>query len=264
MSAASLAGKVALVTGASSGIGRAVATLLASRGASVALTARNTEALESLRSEIESSGGTAAVFPGDVTDDASVAEVVASATAHFKRLDILVNNAGVLQGGTTDAASMANWDFNMSTNARAPFLFLTSALPHLKEAGAGSVVNVSSVNGQQSFGGCVSYCASKAALDMMTRCASIDLAQYGIRVNAVSPGVTMTNLQKAGGLSDEAYDAFIDRSVRVTHPLAESLGRCASAEEIAESVCFFASPQSSFTTGAVLAVDGGRVNLGAR
>ena len=202
-----LHGKVALITGASSGIGAAVARLFAREGASVAATGRNEAALTALVEEIAGFGGSAKAFPGDVTDDAAVAAVVSATVSEFGGLNLLVNNAGVLQGGATDAATMENWDFNMSVNARAPFRFITQAIPHLKEAaaapaaegGGAAVVNVSSVNGQQSFGGCVSYCAAKAALDMVTRCASVDLAPFGIRVNSVNPGVTMTNLQKAGG-----------------------------------------------------------------
>mmetsp|Transcript_7932 Transcript_7932/g.12596 ORF Transcript_7932/g.12596 Transcript_7932/m.12596 type:complete len:162 (-) Transcript_7932:102-587(-) len=161
---------------------------------------------------------------------------------------------------------MANWDFNMNVNARAPFCFLMNAIPHLKavDQGTASVVNVTSVNGMQSFAGCVSYCASKSATDMMTRCASIDLAPFGIRVNSVNPGVVVTELQKRGGMSEEAYEGFLKRSIEVTHPLAASLGRCATPEEVAESILFLASDSSSFVTGTHLTVDGGRRNLGAR
>jgi NAD(P)-dependent dehydrogenase (short-subunit alcohol dehydrogenase family) len=185
-------------TGASSGIGAAVAKLFAKEGASVAATGRNEAALAALVEDIASAGGSAKFFAADVTDDAAVAGVVDSAVREFGALDILVNNAGVLQGGATDDATMDNWDFNFSVNARGPFCFLTQAIPHLKksaaaegsaEGGAGggaggfrtaAVVNVSSVNGQQSFGGTVSYCAAKAALDMVTRCASVDLAPHGV------------------------------------------------------------------------------------
>ena len=107
---------------------------------------------------------------------------------------------------------MANFDFNMSVNIRAVFCFIQNCVPHLKESNDSSIVNVSSVNGIQSFGGCMSYCASKAACDMIMRCASVDLAPYGIRVNNVNPGVVITKLQKRGGLSDEQYEAFVQRS----------------------------------------------------
>ena len=124
-----------------------------------------------------------------MTNDNDVSNVVSSVVKEFGGLNILVNNAGVLKGGTTDAVDMANFDFNMSVNARAVFCFIQNCVPHLKESNDSSIVNVSSVNGIQSFGGCMSYCASKAACDMIMRCASVDLAPYGIRVNNVNPVV---------------------------------------------------------------------------
>ena len=260
-----LVNKVALVTGASSGIGRATARLFAREGAKVAATGRNEDALNSLVTEIENEGGHAIAIPADITDDASVKDCVGRTVSHFGQLNILVNNAGVLAGGAVGDATMENWDFNMNVNARAPFCFLTNAVPYLKEAGKDSaVVNVSSVNGLQSFGGTASYCCSKAAVDMLTRCASVDLAPFGIRVNSVNPGVVITNLQKTGGMSDDAYEAFVKRSIEVTHPLASALGRCAQPEEVADCILFLASGQSSFVTGTTLTVDGGRGNLGAR
>ena len=262
-----LSGQGALVTGASSGIGAAVAKLFAQHGAKVAATGRNEAALAALVAEIEGGGGLCKAFPADVTDDAAVTRVVSQTVQEFGALSILVNNAGVLRGGATDVATMTNWDFNFDVNARAPFCYLVESVPHLKvaaEAGGAAVVNVSSVNGQQSFGGCVAYCASKAALDMVTKCASVDLAPFGIRVNSVNPGVTMTNLQKAGGLTEAQYGAFVERSISTTHPLATFRGSCASPDEVAQAVLFLASDQSSFTTGSILCVDGGRLNLGAR
>jgi NAD(P)-dependent dehydrogenase (short-subunit alcohol dehydrogenase family) len=261
----SLLNKIALITGASSGIGLATARLFAKEGAIVAATGRNQMALDSLVSEINASGGQAKAFVGDVANDADVKKVVESTVQEFGGLHILVNNAGVLKGGATDAVDMENFDFNMSVNARGVFCFLHHAIPHLKTSGGNaSVVNVSSVNGMQSFGGCVSYCASKAACDMITRCASVDLAPYGIRVNSVNPGVVLTELQKRGGLTDEAYKGFVKRSMEVTHPLSEALGRCAQPEEVAECILFLSSEKSSYVTGTNLTVDGGRRNAGMR
>ena len=265
MASGKLAGKVALITGASSGIGRAAARLFAREGAKVCATGRNGAALDALVAEIIEAGGTALAIPADVTDDAAVAACVETAVSSFGGLNILVNNAGVLQGGAVGEADMDNFDFNMAVNARAPFCFLRNAVPHLKAAGGDSaVVNVSSVNGLQSFGGTAAYCMSKAAVDMLTRCASVDLAPFGIRVNSVNPGVVATNLQKTGGMSEEAYAGFVQRSIEVTHPLAASLGRVCQPEEVGECVLFLASPQASFVTGTTLTVDGGRGNLGAR
>lgn len=109
-----------------------------------------------------------------------------------------------------------------------------------------------------------SYCMSKAALDQLTRCASVDLAQFGIRVNSVNPGVIETNLQKAGGMSDPKYKAFLERSITTTHPLAGSLGRVGQPEEVGELIAFLISDKAKFITGECIAIDGGRQNLGAR
>ena len=259
-----LANRIALITGASSGIGLATAKLFARQGCKVAATGRNQKALDKLIQDIEAEGGIAKAFSGDVTNDNDVSNVVSSVVKEFGGLNILVNNAGVLKGGTTDAVDMANFDFNMSVNARAVFCFIQNCVPHLKESNDSSIVNVSSVNGIQSFGGCMSYCASKAACDMIMRCASVDLAPYGIRVNNVNPGVVITELQKRGGLSDEQYEAFVQRSTEVTHPLSASLGRCAQPEEVAECILFLASDKASYVTGTTLKVDGGRGNAGMR
>lgn len=185
----------------------------------------------------------------------------------YGKINILINNAGVLKGGAVgnDENALDTWDFNMNVNARAPFSFITQAVPHLKQQDQSAIVNVSSVNGMQSFGGTAAYCASKSALDMLMRCASIDLAPFGIRVNNVNPGVVITELQKTGGMDDETYAGFIQRSIDVTHPLSASLGRCCEPNEIAECVLFLAdSKRSSYVTGTTLKVDGGRTNLGAR
>eukprot|EP00747_Dinoflagellata_sp_TGD_P207665 gnl/TRDRNA2_/TRDRNA2_81215_c0_seq1.p1 gnl/TRDRNA2_/TRDRNA2_81215_c0~~gnl/TRDRNA2_/TRDRNA2_81215_c0_seq1.p1 ORF type:complete len:278 (-),score=45.79 gnl/TRDRNA2_/TRDRNA2_81215_c0_seq1:65-856(-) len=261
-----LQGLTALVTGATSGIGLATARLFAREGAKVAATGRNQEALDSLVKEIEGAGGCAKAFAGDVTQPADVEHIVGASASALGGLDVLVNSAGVLKGSPADTADLANFDYNMNINARGVFCFMHHAIPHLKKSGPGraSVVNVSSINGSQSFGGTMTYCASKAAVDMMTRCASVDLAPFGIRVNAVSPGVVITELQKRGGLNDEQYAGFVKRSVEVTHPLAAALGRCAEPDEVAKCILFLASSQSSYVTGSILPCDGARRNLGAR
>ena len=136
---------------------------------------------------------------------------------------------------------LENYQYNMMTNTQAPFEIMVHAIPHLKQQShdaSPSIVNVSSVNGKQAFAGCVAYCMSKAAVDQLTRCASVDLAKDGIRVNAVNPGVIETNLQKTGGLSEQQYAAFLTRSIEVTHPLSASLGRVGQPEEVAELIAF--------------------------
>lgn len=264
-----LVGVRALVTGASSGIGRAIAVSFAREGAQVYATGRNKAALEALAAE----GGCAHFGAADLTEEGACAGVVAAAVADLGGLTTLVNSAGVLQGGAfgiaeaDGGASMASYDGNFAANTRAPFEMILRASPHLIAAGVAagpSVVNVSSVNGKQSFATLASYCGSKAAIDHIARVAALDLAPHGIRVNNVNPGVTVTPLQQRGGMSDEAYAAFLERSAAVTHPLGAATGDLSTPEDIADTVVFLASTKARFLTGEVICVDGGRQCLGAR
>jgi NAD(P)-dependent dehydrogenase (short-subunit alcohol dehydrogenase family) len=140
----------------------------------------------------------------------------------------------------------------MAINVRAPFRLMRAAAPHLK-ARKGSIVNVSSVNGLRSFPGVLAYCTSKAALDQLTRCAALEMAPFGVRVNAVNPGVTVTNLHTRGGMDDAAYAAFLERS-KATHPL----GRVGEADEVASLILFLASDRAANMTGETIPIDGGR------
>ncbi|KAL7486302.1 hypothetical protein ACHAW6_011900 [Cyclotella cf. meneghiniana] len=279
-----------LVTGASSGIGLATSQVLTKHGAHVVGTGRNSEALSQLKSKghivdfvVADIASSSIIDNSTIIDSSSPCKyVVEMANRILGGLTAVVNAAGVLQAGAADAVTVDNYDYNMNTNARASFEIMTHAIPYLKEAAASaasserkgaaqsnsfaspSIVNISSVNGKQSFPGCISYCMSKAAVDMMTRCASVDLAKYGIRVNSVNPGMVVTNLQKRGGISDAQYEAFLQRSIEVTHPLASYLGRCSTPEEVGELVAFLISDKARFITGECIAMDGGRQNLGAR
>lgn len=252
-----------LVTGASSGIGKATCEILSHYGASVVGIGRNELALASLKS----SGCIQDYIVADITASGECKRIVdTAATLLGGRLTTVVNAAGVLQTGAMDSIDLTNYDFNMNCNTRAPFEIMVHSIPFLKaeKIHGPSIINVSSVNGQRSFANCVSYCMSKAAIDQLTRCASVDLAKYGIRVNAVNPGVIETNLQLAGGLSAEQYASFLSRSIETTHPIAASLGRVGQPSEVGELIAFLVSDKAQFLTGECIVIDGGRQNLGAR
>jgi NAD(P)-dependent dehydrogenase (short-subunit alcohol dehydrogenase family) len=251
-------GRVALITGASSGIGWASSLLFARRGAGVALVARRADKLEDLAREIREEGGEALVVVADLTKEEDVERVVQETVAHFGRLDALVNNAGIIATGTVETTTLADWDVMMEINVRSPFYLMQLALPYLEKDG-GSVVNVSSVTGTRSFPGVLSYCVSKAAMDQLTRCVALEVADKGVRVNAINPGVVVTHLHREAGMNDEAYAAFLEHS-KTTHPL----GRVGEPEEVAELIYFLASPASGWITGATVPIDGGRALTCAR
>jgi NAD(P)-dependent dehydrogenase (short-subunit alcohol dehydrogenase family) len=250
--ARAFANKVAIVTGASSGIGRACALALAAGGASVAAAARDAAALDDVVAECTRSGGEAVAAAIDVTSSTGTDDLVSHTVARFGGIDVVVNAAGMIAMGTADDTSDELWDRVMDLNVRAPFRLMRAAFPQLK-ARRGAVVNVSSVNGQRVFPNLAAYNTSKAALDQLTRCAAIEWAPHGVRVNAVCPGVTVTNLHRRSGMTEEAYTAFLTRA-KETHPL----GRPGKAEEIAALVLFLASDRAGWVTGETVAIDGGR------
>lgn len=245
----SFAGKVVVVTGASSGIGQAAALALSREGASVVLVSRDAAALSETAA---SASGPTAVVAADVMADDTPARVVGEAVQRFGGLDVLVNAAGIIGTAATDATPDELFDRMMAINVRAPFRLMREAFPHLK-ARRGNVVNVSSVNGLRAFAGVAVYCASKAALDHLTRCAALDWAPHGVRANCVNPGVTVTNLHRRGGMDETRYAAFLERA-KETHPL----GRPGQVSEIADAILFLASDRASWVTGDTMAVDGGR------
>ena len=246
-----LKGKVALVTGATSGIGRATAVKLANDGAQVAIVGRRDTRLQEAAQAIGSTAEVLAVH-ADLATDAGVARAIDETVARFGGLDILVNAAGILVAGTLENTSLAAWDQTMNVNLRAVVHLMKLALPHLVER-RGNIVNVSSVTGLRSFPGVLAYSVSKAAIDQLTHCTALELAGKGVRVNAVNPGVVVTEAHRSGGMSDENYAKFLEHS-KTTHPL----GRVAQPEEIAELIAFLASDRASWITGATYAIDGGR------
>jgi NAD(P)-dependent dehydrogenase (short-subunit alcohol dehydrogenase family) len=242
----------AIVTGASSGIGRAAALKLATDGYSILAVGRDKAALDRVCAEVAASGGKAQPFVADVTSSEGPAAVVAAATKAFDGVDALVNAAGIIASGGVAETSDEAWDTMLGINVRAPFRLIREAAPALV-ARKGSVVNVSSVAGPRAFPGVAAYCVSKAAVDQLTRVAALDLAPKGVRVNAVNPGVVVTNLHRRSGMDESKYAEFLERS-KTTHPL----GRVGTPEEIAGVIAFLVSPASGWITGETVAIDGGR------
>lgn len=252
------AGKVAFVTGATSGIGQACALAFAAAGASVAAVGRQEEALREVEQKIRDAGAKPLTIKADLSDEHEAERAIEDTNRVFGGIDVLVNAAGHLSSGTIENTSLDAWDEMMNVNVRAVFQLMQKALPSLIER-RGNIVNVSSVTGLRAFPGVLAYCVSKAALDQLTRCASLELASKGVRVNAVNPGVVVTEIHKRGGMSEDAYAAFLEHS-KTTHPL----GRTGRPEEIASLVLYLASDQASWITGATYSIDGGRSQTCAR
>ena len=248
----SFTGKIVIVTGATSGIGKASAEAFGRDGAAVVAVGRDREALDAVVPSIVAAGGRAHGCAADVTAADAPDRIVRAATDTYGGVDVLVNAAGVIATGTLEATSDETWDAMMAVNLRAPFRLMRAAASSLVER-KGNVVNVSSVNGLRSFPGVLAYCVSKAGVDHLTRCAAIEMAPRGVRVNAVNPGVTVTNLHRRSGMGEPQYAAFLDRA-KETHPL----GRPGDAGEVAALILFLASDRAGWMTGETIPIDGGR------
>jgi NAD(P)-dependent dehydrogenase (short-subunit alcohol dehydrogenase family) len=241
-------GKVAFVTGASSGIGRACAVRFREEGASVFAVARREERL---KAELES------YAPADVRSEEQVEEAVRSCVETFGRIDYLINAAGVIGTGGVLDMSREEWERIFSINVDGVYVVTRHVAPHLIPT-RGAIVNISSVTSLRPYANLPAYCASKAAVDMITRCVALELAPHGVRVNAVNPGVVVTELHTASGAVPD-YEAFLERS-KTTHPL----GRVGQPEEIAALCAFLCSDEAGWITGGIYSIDGGRALLSAR
>ena len=250
--------RVALITGASSGIGRAAAIVFAENGYSVVAFGRNEGELGSLRDEVRGTEGSIRIHLGDITEVSHVDRLVSETIDSLGRIDVLVNAAGIIKSGNILDTTLDEWDKMMNVNLRSAFYLMQKCVPHLVET-KGNVVNVSSVTGTRAFPNVLAYCVSKAATDQLTRCSALELAPKGIRVNAVNPGVVVTNLHKRGGMNDEDYTKFLENA-KNTHPI----GRPGQPEEVADLIYFLASEKAAWITGATYEIDGGRAQTCAR
>jgi NAD(P)-dependent dehydrogenase (short-subunit alcohol dehydrogenase family) len=247
-----------VVTGASSGIGRETARLMAEAGATVLATGRNEAALRDLSDDLAGVPGTLSTIAGDLTDASFRDELLARIESDLKGLESLVNAAGIIASANWETTSLEAWDQMMDINLRSLFALTKSCIPYLVRS-QGSIVNVSSVTGTRAFPGVLAYCVSKAGVDQFTRCLALELAEQGVRVNAVNPGVVRTNLHRAGGMDEDRYAQFLEHS-RTTHPL----GRVGEPREVAGLIAFLASSDAGWITGETISIDGGRHQTCAR
>jgi 3-oxoacyl-[acyl-carrier protein] reductase len=246
----SVAGKVAIVTGAASGMGRATAHLFADEGARVAVVDLGSDRVKAVVDEINDAGGDAAGFVTDVSDPAQIHKLVDDVVAQFGGIDILVNNAGVsvLGGATTDEATFEDgWRHTFAVNLDAHARLIRAALPHLQASGAGRVVNIASTEGVIATGGLAAYTASKHGVIGLTKSLAVELGRTGVTVNCICPGPIRTGM--TAGIPEDAKETYAHRKV--------PLRRYGEPEEVAHGTLNFVLPASSFMNGAVLVVDGG-------
>ena len=250
-----LAGKVAVITGGGGGMGRATALLFAREGATIIIGDVDRAGGASAAAQIAAAGGQALFLATDVSREADVAALIALAESRFGRLDTIFNNAGIEQPVTpTHEVSEALFDRVIAINLKGTFFGCKHAVPALLRAGGGTIVNNASVSAFANVAGNVSYAASKGAVMSLTRVLAIEHARNNIRVNAICPGVIDTPMNERNLERATDRDAARERWKQVT-----PMGRMGTGAEIAETVLYLASPQSSFTTGVGLLIDGGRV-----
>ncbi len=239
-------GRVALVTGASQGIGHACALALAREGVSVAVAARNQEKLDALVGAITASGGKAAAFVMDVADEEQVKSAIKAVLAQFGKIDILVNNAGITRDQLVLRMKRADWDSVLNTNLTSAFLCIQQVIPSMLKQRWGRIINVTSVFGQMGQSGQANYAASKAGLIGLTMAMAREVASRNITCNAVAPGFIDTNMT-----------AVLSEEFKQTAVKSIPLGRVGCPEDVASAVRFLASDEAGYITGHVLNVNGG-------
>ena len=247
--AGKLTGKVAWVTGAGRGLGRAVAVGFARAGAAVAVTSRSGNELEALKTHVADGHGSVLALEGSVTDSARMRQAAQEIGRVFGRLDILVNSAGISPAFTrAEELSDETWLSIIDTNLSGTFICCREAGRMMLEAGAGSIINISSVHASKAFGRLAAYTASKGGVEALTRALAVEWAQRGVRVNCIAPGYFVTPLSEPMMVNDRLRMAVIERTPQ---------GRLAMPEELVSLVTFLASDESSFVTGSTYSVDGG-------
>ncbi|HVS86861.1 MAG TPA: SDR family oxidoreductase [Candidatus Acidoferrum sp.] len=247
-----LAGQTALITGGGTGMGRAIALAFSREGASVTVAGRRIEKLREVVSEVEKQGGQALAVPCDVTQSKDAGRAVQESVARFGRLDVLVNNAGALHVSTVESIPEEDWDRLMLVNLKGPFLMSRAALPALRKAGGGSIINIGSILGLIGMKGRAAYTASKGGVTMLTKAMALDHAHENIRVNCICPALVETELiRDLFGSGSEGEAARRSRIAQIP------LGRMGRPEDVADMAVFLASKESSWVTGVAIPLDGG-------
>lgn len=247
-----LAGKVALVTGGGTGIGRACALLFAREGAAVVVAGRRRQPLEAVAAEIASGQGWALALPGDMTRETDVEHVVRAAVERFGRLNVVVNNAGAVLAATAEQTTEQQFDQIVAANLKTTFLVSRAALAPLRQSGGGSIVNIGSFLGLVGFRSRAAYCAAKGGVTLLTKAMALDHAREGIRVNCICPGLVDTEMVRElfSGMPDPEA-VFRSRIEQIP------LGRMGQPEDVARLALFLASDESSWITGAAIPLEGG-------
>jgi NAD(P)-dependent dehydrogenase (short-subunit alcohol dehydrogenase family) len=248
-----LAGKVAFITGAGSGIGRACAELFAQQGAKIVLTGRRSEPLYAAAANIVKAGGEAIAVQCDVTELAQVTRALQSTVDRFGSLTTVVNNAGVVVPGNAEQTTEANWDMMININLKGTFLVSRAALEFIRRAGGGSIINIGSIYGVVGSKQRAAYAASKGGVTMLTRAMALDHAHENIRINCICPSLVETEIAKQ--LFANAPNPEEARRNRVS---MIPMGRAGTPQEIAHLAAYLASDESTWVTGAALPIDGGQ------